>query len=91
MKRLTARQKEILDFISRMVEEKGYPPTVREVADRFTISVKGSYDHIKALEKKGQIECGPGRSRAIRVLSHEGARPGVKQEVLTQVFAFGEL
>jgi len=89
MKRLTARQKEILDFISRTVGEKGYPPTVREVADSFGISVKGSYDHIKALEKKGQIECGPGRSRAIRVLGQDGARAEVRQVPMLGAVAAG--
>lgn len=89
MKRLTARQKEILDFISRSIEDNGYPPTVREVAERFGISVKGSYDHIKALEKKGQIECGPGRSRAIRILGPEGTRPEVKQVPLLGTVAAG--
>ena len=89
MKRLTARQKEILDFISRTVEEMGYPPTVREVANQFAISVKGGYDHIKALEKKGQIACGPGRSRAIRVLCKESARPGVREVPLLGSVAAG--
>ena len=89
MKRLTARQKEILDFIARSIEDNGYPPTVREVADRFKISVKGSYDHIKALEKKGQIECGPGRSRAIRILGPDGARAEVKQVPLLGTVAAG--
>ena len=78
MKVLTTRQREILDFIGQAIEDKGYPPTVREVADSFGISVKGAYDHIKALEKKGQIACGPGRSRAIRILGPDGARPEVK-------------
>jgi repressor LexA len=89
MKRLTARQKEILEFIARSIEDMGYPPTVREVAERFKISVKGSYDHIKALEKKGQIECGPGRSRAIRIVSPNGARPEVKQVPLLGTVAAG--
>ena len=52
MKTLTARQKEVLDFISSFIEQHAYPPTIREIAERFSISVKGAYDHVKALEKK---------------------------------------
>jgi repressor LexA len=89
MKRLTTRQKQILDFIGRSVVEKGYPPTVREVADSFGISVKGSYDHIKALERKGQIECGSGRSRAIKLLGHETGHAAVKQVPVLGAVAAG--
>jgi repressor LexA len=89
MKTLTTRQKQILDFISKSVIEKGYPPTVREVADSFGISVKGSYDHIKALERKGQIECGPGRSRAIKLLGQDAGHGAVKQVPVLGAVAAG--
>ena len=68
MKRLTRRQQEILSFIKAFIQEHAFPPTIREVADQFGISVKGGYDHIKAIEKKGCIRCTHNRSRAIVVL-----------------------
>ena len=68
MKTLTARQKEVLDFISSYIEEHAYPPTIREMAERFSISVKGAYDHVKALEKKGFLRCHENRSRAIEII-----------------------
>ena len=68
MKRLTRRQQEILSFIKAFIQEHTFPPTIREVADQFGISVKGGYDHIKAIEKKGCIRCTHNRSRAIVVL-----------------------
>ena len=52
MKALTARQKEILEFIKGFIRQHKYPPTIREIAGNFSISVKGAYDHVKALEKK---------------------------------------
>ena len=55
MKKLTKRQREILDFIKSFIKKHNYPPTIREVADSFEISVKGGYDHIKAIEKKEYI------------------------------------
>ena len=71
MKGLTVRQKKVLDYIKEYIEEEKYPPTIREIADYLGISVKGSYDHVKALEKKSYIKCRGNRSRAIEVLATE--------------------
>ncbi len=69
MKRMTERQKEVLHFISRYIEEHGYPPTMREIATNFDISVKAVFDHIKALERKEQVRCDFNRSRAIELVA----------------------
>ncbi len=53
MKAPTRRQTEVLDFLKSFLRGHKYPPTIREVAGHFGISVKGAYDHVKALEKKG--------------------------------------
>lgn len=54
--KLTDRQQEILDFIVSDIQNKGYPPTLREVANQFDISsTQGVRRHIDALEKKGYI------------------------------------
>ena len=53
---LTQRQKEILDFISASIVERGFPPTLREIGEHFQIrSTNGVNDHLKALEKKGHV------------------------------------
>jgi len=71
MKGLTIRQREVFNFIKEFISSSKYPPTVREVAEFFKISVKGSYDHIKALEKKKYIKCNLKRSRAIEILKEK--------------------
>ncbi len=71
MKGLTVKQREVLDFIKDFIDANKYPPTIREVADKFKISVKGGYDHIKALEKKNFLRCRENRSRAIEVMFAE--------------------
>jgi repressor LexA len=71
MKALTERQQAVLDFIAEFLGEHAYPPTIREIADRFSISVKGAYDHVKALEKKGKLKLGENRSRALEII-HDG-------------------
>ncbi len=69
MKSITKRQSEVLDLIKRYLELHRFPPTIREISEHFSISVKGAYDHVKALEKKGFIRCNTNRSRAIEVLA----------------------
>ena len=77
MRELTNRQREILDFIRAFIRDHKYPPTIREIAGSFKISVKGAYDHVKALEKKGQIRCDLGRSRAIEIIGDDEEGPEV--------------
>jgi len=55
MKELTDRQKQILNFIAEYIKKNSYPPTIREIADHYEISVKGAHDHITALRKKGHL------------------------------------
>ncbi len=71
MKNLTKRQTEVLGFIKSFIDSHKYPPTIREIAQNFEISVKGAYDHVKALEKKDVISCDTNRSRAIEICSKE--------------------
>src|SRR3954468_11455186 len=73
---LTDRQKAVLDFISRSIEKRGYPPTLREISEHMGIrSTNGVNDHLKALEKKGYLEREDLKSRALRPISLEGAGP----------------
>jgi repressor LexA len=64
---LTDRQREILDFISRSIAKRGYPPTLREIGSHFGIkSTNGVNDHLRALEKKGYLQREDLKSRALR-------------------------
>jgi repressor LexA len=68
MKELTARQKEIYDYLVEYYRENGYPPTIREIGFRFGIrSTKGVVDHLTALERKGYIRRVLGKSRALEL------------------------
>lgn len=64
-KNLTRRQKEVLKHIEAFVDAHSIPPSVRDVAAAHACSVKGAYDHIRALEKKGFIERTERTSRSI--------------------------
>ena len=74
-KEMTERQEEIFSFIKNRIRDTGIPPTVREIGDSFGITVKGAYDHLKAIEKKGFLRCEQNKSRSIELLvDNEGAR-----------------
>lgn len=78
MRPITRRQSEVLDFIREFLASAKYPPTIREISDHFGISVKGAYDHVKALEKKRAIRCDTNRSRAIEILDEPDPRDDVE-------------
>lgn len=84
MNHLTERQRFVLQQIIRLMDEKGYPPTFRELGDAIGVkSTNGVSDHLRALERKGFIETGdtPGRTRAIRLLGPASAyRPVIKPQ-----------
>jgi repressor LexA len=69
MKELTLRQKEILSFIQKYIGDHYYPPTIREIADHFDISIKGAHDHVMALRKKGIIRQTGKCSRAMKLVN----------------------
>jgi repressor LexA len=71
MKELTERQREVLSFIAEYINSHTYPPTIREIAENFFISVKGAHDHVTALKKKGCIKQGDKRSRTMKIV-HTG-------------------
>lgn len=68
MKEPTERQLEVLSFITEYLEDHAYPPTIRELADHFTISVKGAQDHVTALKKKGLLKQGDKKSRTMELI-----------------------
>src|SRR5436305_1698604 len=81
---LTQRQREILDFISSSIVERGYPPTLREIGLHFNIrSTNGVNDHLKALEKKGHLRREDLKSRAMRPVLPDGTGEIVPMRQLT--------
>lgn len=63
---ITDRQKEILTYIQRTTEERGFPPTIREIGEEMDIrSTNGVNDHLKALERKGFLTRGEQQSRSL--------------------------
>jgi repressor LexA len=70
---LTARQRQILEWISVHLDAKGRPPTRAEIAAGLGFSSPSSAeDHLRALEKKGVLEIQAGASRGLRLKPASG-------------------
>ena len=74
MQGLTKRQAQTLDYIRQSIEERGYPPTLREIGEFMGIrSTNGVNDHLRALERKGYLRREDMKSRALRVVEQPSA------------------
>ena len=63
------RRQRILDCIAQTVAERGYPPSVREIADAVGLaSTSAVHHHLIALERDGLLERGGKHSRALRII-----------------------
>ncbi len=70
---LTDRQREVLEYITQSIGDRGYPPTLREIGEHFGIrSTNGVNDHLRALEKKGYLQREDLKSRALRPVGAVG-------------------
>ncbi len=68
---LTLRQKEVFEFLKDFLREKGFPPTLREMASHFGLKgPKAPQKTLNILERKGYIRKVPGGSRAIEIISY---------------------
>lgn len=62
------RQMAVLRFIYERVNEKGYPPTVREICQAVDLSSTSTvHGHLARLEKKGYLQKDPTKPRAIEL------------------------
>lgn len=68
-RKLTEKQQQILDFVNKQVEEKGYPPSVREICSAVGFkSTSTVHGYLEKLRKNGLISKDPTKPRAIRVI-----------------------
>jgi repressor LexA len=86
MKVLTKRQDELLQFTRAFLSERKFPPTFREIADHFGMTVRGAYDHFKALERKGIVQWDKNRSRSLEIIHDSADEPA---EQLSQIPILG--
>jgi len=69
MRELTDKQQEVLGFMRTFVAKHGVPPTVREIGDRFKVTPRAAFDHLRALERKGALQRRVSAGRTSRALT----------------------
>ncbi|GAB6170248.1 transcriptional repressor LexA [Clostridium carnis] len=68
MNEIKDKQLEIYEFLKTYTENKGYPPSVREICDAVNLkSTSTVHGHLKRLEKKGLIKRDPTKPRALEI------------------------
>ena len=66
---LTPRQQQVIDLIRVTVNQRGYPPSVREIGEALGMRSSATvWFHLDALVKKGALRRDPYKSRAIQVV-----------------------
>jgi repressor LexA len=69
---LTARQQKVLATIKDSIEQRGYPPSMREIGEKVGLTSSSSVAHqLRMLEEKGFLKRDPNRPRALEVFLPE--------------------
>ncbi|MBM6618349.1 transcriptional repressor LexA [Bacillus suaedaesalsae] len=83
MKKLSKRQQDILEFIKKEVNQKGYPPSVREIGEAVGLASSSTvHGHLARLESKGLIRRDPTKPRAIEILDQDVVTPMYSSSVV---------
>ena len=85
---LTRRQQAILDVIRDSVDERGYPPSIREICEQAGLASTSSVAHqLTMLERKGFLRRDSNRPRAVDV---RAGRPAEKPKVARRALALSD-
>ena len=67
--KISAKQREILEYIKQEILNRGYPPAVREICEAVQLkSTSSVHSHLETLEKNGYIRRDPTKPRAIEII-----------------------
>ncbi len=65
---ITKRQQDILEFIKKEIQTKGYPPSVREIGMAVGLSSSSTvHSHLATLEQKGYLKRDQSKPRALEL------------------------
>ncbi len=79
--KISAKQREILEYIRSQILDRGYPPSVREICDAVHLkSTSSVHSHLETLEKNGYIRRDPLKPRAIELIDDD-CGPGRREMV----------
>src|SRR6185369_4087524 len=89
---LTARQRQVLEFIDTEVRRRGYPPSVREIGEAVGLSSPSTvHAHLGALQDKGYIHRDPTKPRALEVTYEPTSGATVERRPVRHVPLVGDV
>ncbi len=89
---LKGKRKLILDFIVKSVEQKGYPPSVREIGEAVGLASPSTvHSHLAVLEKQGLIARDPTKPRALEVVANPETGMPVRQRSQHNIPLIGDV
>jgi len=82
-RKLSERQKNILKYIEDYVDERGYPPSIREIGDKVGISSTSVVDYnLRVLEREGRIRRDREVSRGLELVGTSRSQRQAQPRVL---------
>ncbi|MFZ9692067.1 MAG: transcriptional repressor LexA [Phycisphaerales bacterium] len=75
---VTPKQLRILQLIQESRDQRGFSPTMQELADALGVSKVTVFEHVKALERKGVLKRDPNRARSLSMCD-EVVLPGERR------------
>ncbi|HJS72130.1 MAG TPA: transcriptional repressor LexA [Acidimicrobiia bacterium] len=89
---LTERQRQVLDYIRSTVEERGYPPSVREIGEAVGLSSPSSvHAQLNTLVEAGMLRKDPSKPRAIVVVDDAASVPRTSDHRVLDVPVLGRI
>ncbi len=89
---LTQRQQDIIDFIERTVNDRGYPPSVREIGEAVGLTSPSTvHSHLATLQRLGFLKRDPTKPRAIEVRYDPNSGAAVERRPVRHVPLVGDV
>ena len=67
---MTLKQRKILDYIKKFIEQKGYSPSHREIAAAMSVTEPTARSHVLSLIRRKRIAMIPGAKRSIEIIAN---------------------
>lgn len=87
---LYKRQRQVADFLAQYIQQHGYSPTLREIAEAINVtSLATVHEHLEALEKKGVIKRFEGVVRGVELIDERvgGGNVGLQLPIMGYIAA----
>jgi len=89
---LTGKRREILDFISAQLRQRGYPPSVREIGEAVGLTSSSTvHAHLSTLQRQGYLRRDPTKPRALEVRYDPSSGAPVESRPVRHVPVVGDV